>query len=211
MALVNTNYEFLFIDIGTNGRVSDVGVFMKTALCAAINDGSLNLPTPAPLPGDDQVVSYAFVADEAFPLRKHIMKPFPFRRLEFEERIYNYRLSRARRVVENAFGILANRFRVFLRPLMITPERAEYVVLAACSLHNMLRVHAPSAWLALLDKEDPLTHELTPGMWRTDDTMHALTAMKGNNATNAAKAQRLYLKDYFNSPYGSVEWQNRMV
>lgn len=71
--------------------------------------GRVNLPPPAPLPNDEsgEAIPYMFVGDEAFPLRPYLMRPFPGRSLDNDSRrIYNYRLSRARRVVENAFGKL---------------------------------------------------------------------------------------------------------
>ena len=58
-----------------------------------------------------------------------MMKPYPHRGLSNEKRIFNYR---ARRVVENAFGILANRFKV------LSPEVVDKIVLAYCTLHNLL-------------------------------------------------------------------------
>lgn len=52
---------------------------------------------------------YYFIGDDAFPLLKRMIKPYkPKRRerLDDEEEVFNYRLSRARRCIENAFGIL---------------------------------------------------------------------------------------------------------
>lgn len=97
------------MDVGCQGRISDGGVFHHTSLHHAIEDGRANLPNPSPYPGDDQGSPFAMVGDEAFPLRSYIMKPYPQRNLSMEQRIYNYRLSRARRIIENTFGILANR------------------------------------------------------------------------------------------------------
>lgn len=48
---------------------------------------------------------FVIVADDAFPLTNYMMKPFPNRLQKgTPERAFNYRLSRARRIVENAFG-----------------------------------------------------------------------------------------------------------
>ncbi|PIO25773.1 hypothetical protein AB205_0113670 [Aquarana catesbeiana] len=80
------------------------------------------------------------------------MRPFPMRNLTPEQRIYNYRLSRARRVVENAFGILSSRFRLFLKAINLAEYKLNHVVLCCCILHNYLRRNA-SSYLASLSSE----------------------------------------------------------
>ena len=79
--------------------------------------------------------------DEAFPLKKYLLRPYPGISAQNDEskQIYNYRLSRARRVVENAFGILTQKFRLFYGRIQLSPENADKVVLAACGLHHYLR------------------------------------------------------------------------
>ena len=64
-------------------------------------------------------VSYYLLGDEAFALDLNIMKPYPHRSAIGNEKVYSYRLSRARLVVENAFGILCARFRVLLQTLRL--------------------------------------------------------------------------------------------
>ena len=84
-----------------------------------------------------------FVADDAFPLQYHSMKPFLHQEQTRDERIFSYRLSRARRTVESAFGMLANKFRIFLSPINLSPTKVETLVLATCALHNFLRRDQP--------------------------------------------------------------------
>jgi hypothetical protein len=110
MALVDASYKFLYVDIGKSGRAGDGRVFADCDLREALDDGSLNIPTQQPYPHDDEPMPFFMIGDDAFPLRHYLMKPFPQRGLTNAQRIYNYRLSRARRTVENAFGILANRY-----------------------------------------------------------------------------------------------------
>ena len=112
MALVDARYRFVMVDVGANGRACDAGVFARSAMAAALENNTVNIPPPRPLPGRVNNVPFVIVGDDAFGLKPHIMKLFPGRESGDFERIHNYRLSRARRVSENAFGILAKRFRI---------------------------------------------------------------------------------------------------
>lgn len=73
------------------------------------------------------------------------MKPYPgIQEKGSEKRVFNYRLSRARRVVENVFEILSAKFRVLRKPLFLQPDKAEKVVLACVYMHNFLRKKSSS-------------------------------------------------------------------
>lgn len=63
------------------------------------------------------------------------MKPYPHKfQQPIKEKVYNYRLSRARRIVENAVGI-SSRFPVFRIPVLLTPNTTIKLINAACALH----------------------------------------------------------------------------
>ena len=111
LALVDHQYNFMFIDVGAVGAESDTGILAQSRLADLFINTQANLPPGEPLPGDSEGenVEYFMVGDDAFGLKHWMMKPYPSRGLTRAERIFNYRLSRARRVVENAFGILAAR------------------------------------------------------------------------------------------------------
>ena len=99
LVVVDANYKFTYVDVGCNRRISDGGVFKNSSLSRALEENSLNLPSPTPLPGRSEPTPFLIVADDAFPLKNYILKPYSQRGLMKEKRIYKYRLSRARRIV----------------------------------------------------------------------------------------------------------------
>ena len=113
MVLVDADYKFIYMDVGRNGRISDGGVFLNGQLSKALEKNTLNIPPAEILLNSTKKIPFVVAGDGAVPLKKYLMKPYPYQGLSREKRILNYRLSRAPRIVENAFGILANRFRVF--------------------------------------------------------------------------------------------------
>lgn len=181
MAIADANYCFLYANIGCQGRISDGGVFRQTSFYKKLETDNLALPPPEPLPGSDKLSPYVIVADDAFPLQVHIMKPFAgYQEKGSFKRCYNYRHSRARRVVENTFGLLASVFRVFRKPLMQNVENAEIITTACIYLHNFLRKSATSRPLYSphgtfdIDSRDG---NIIPGSWRS--VIQGDTGMEG--------------------------------
>lgn len=142
---MDDQYCFEYIDVGANGRASDGGVYAKSTLKSALQNNALNIPP-----------NTVFLADDAFPLKEYLLKPYSHHGpLTLKERIFNYRLSRARRIVENAFGLLVARFRVFEKPIALCSEKADSIVKATCALHNWLRKTTPNYIVrGSVDEED---------------------------------------------------------
>ena len=140
LAVCDAHYRFLLIDVGAEGKQSDGGVFSRSAIGSALADGSPKLPDKEPLTSAGQLTPYCLVADEAFPLKHYIMRPYPGRGLSEGPKVFNYRLSRARRTIENAFGILAARWRFLRQAIIAAPDSVSAYVKAAVCLHNYLRV-----------------------------------------------------------------------
>jgi len=99
----------------------------------------LNIPPPDNI-DTGEVFPYCMVADAAFPLKPSIMRPYPGKSLSREEKIFNYRLSQARQVIENTFGIMSSKWRVFRRPIITHPDKAALITKATCCLHNYLQI-----------------------------------------------------------------------
>lgn len=139
LAVVDANSKFLYIDVGGNGRASDVVIFKNCSLYQTMKQGKLQLPPDEALPGQASKTPYFFIGDDIFGLDKNLMKAYNRNsKLSAPEEIFNYRLSRARMSVEMAFGRLANRFRIFHRPIEVELSTTDAIVHACCVLHNFL-------------------------------------------------------------------------
>lgn len=220
MALADASYRFTYIDVGCNGRISDGGVFNNCSLHSALTNDELNLPQPIPLPGREKPVPYVIVADDAFAMKPYLMKPYPYKDQPGPNRVFNYRLSRARRIVENVFGIIANRFRILRKPIALEPRKVKEIVLAICALHNFLITNKESmnryAPVGTFDREDENTHAVINGTWRQEDGMpieNLLPLQRGvnQNYSTEARVVREELKEYFTTPIGEIHWQYKYI
>ena len=188
LGLVDAEGRFLYVDVGAQGSASDGGIFSVTSLRTALENDTAGVPDDDPLPGEDQPTPFFIVGDNAFPMRKFLQKPYSQRRPTPKMKNFNYRLSRARRVVEKAFGILAQRFRLFLTSINVRPLTVEKLVLTACILHNMLRNRAPNVY--------PILNPDVPATWQMDP-LDGLQHPQRQSGPAYAKQVRDFLADFY--------------
>lgn len=209
LAVCNANYEFTLVDIGDSGRESDGSIFAASSINRAFNNNVIHFPEARKLPRSDIKSPYVIVGDEAFPLRCHLVKPYARAVLDDNKRVYNYRLSRARRVIENAFGIMASRFRVFRRPIASSPENVKNITKAAVALHNFL-LHDNGYFTTDLVDTEARRGQLRQGIIECQG-LTEITRIGSNNYTGDAKIIRDNFCEYFNSPSGSVPWKREYI
>ena len=133
-------YCFLYANIGCHEKSSDGEVFCNTSLFKKIEENDLMLPFDQLLSSSEIPTPYVFVADDAFAFGSHIIKLYAeiYKRGRVE-RTFNYRLSRARRVVENVFGFISSMFRVLRKPMLFESNKVSNIILTCALLHNFMR------------------------------------------------------------------------
>lgn len=115
-------------------------------MCAGekIRDEKFTIPPAAKIEGTNIEVPHVFLGDQAFALKSNLMTPYSRKKVNAEVEntmaTFNIRHTIARRVVENAFGILNSVWRIFSTPIQVNPEIVDKIVVVSCILHNMLRV-----------------------------------------------------------------------
>ncbi len=223
LAVSDAKYRFTLVDIGSSGRNSDGGIFARSLIGQFMEQGRLN--TPAPSPVGECNLPYVFVGDEAFPLKPYLMRPFPARDLLIDAKeeeqlykgLYNYRHCRARRIIENAFGVWSGRWRIFKKPIIADTENVILYVKATLCLHNWLRTlecdinnpgeddYCPPGYV---DKELG-DGTIQGGVWRQGESgsLSSVGKTGSNNHGTEAVAIRKQFMNYFTSPEGAVSWQ----
>ncbi|CAH1992783.1 unnamed protein product [Acanthoscelides obtectus] len=151
LAIVDAEYRFVAVDVGAYGKNSDGGIFNDSNMRRSLKNGTFGMPKDRAITANGESLPHVIVGDEAFPCKTYLMRPYSGRGLSQDKRIFNYRLSRARRLSENAFGILCQKFRIFLNKLNIHPKNADKIILSSLCLHNFLR--NDNYFLTVLEQE----------------------------------------------------------
>jgi len=219
MAVCDANYCFTIFDVGQFGSNNDSGVLANSTMGMAFENNRLNVPESTVVNEDTGEIPYFLVGDEIFPLKTWLMRPYPGTALSNneEKKIFNYRHSRARRVIENAFGILSTRWRIFHKPIKATIKNVENYTLACLGLHNYLRqtdnaMYTPQGFLDSENKNG----EIKEGEWRSgkqnsETAFRTLNPVRGSRYSTDALKMRETLTEYVNSEDGSVPWQQGYV
>lgn len=142
--------------MGWPASVHDARVFAHSSLYSRISRGEL-LPSDKTMTCNGVNIPLFVIGDSAYPLETWLMKPFSQNAAATHQyRTFNYRISRARIVVENAFGRLKARWRRLFKRNDMLVKNIPTVITAACVLHNMCEVHGETfneSWLHETDSD----------------------------------------------------------
>ena len=166
LAICDAKYKFIFADVGQYGSNNDCAVLSNSSIGKRLEQGTLQIPPAEKIPGIDMEIPYYLLGDEIFPLEPWLTRPYPGNQPE-PEQIFNYRQSRSRLPIENSFGILVARWRIFESPIQAKPKNVISYVMACLCLHNYLRLTAnslytPWGFVDIATKGG----EIKPGEWR---------------------------------------------
>lgn len=192
LAMSDANYCFTYINVGSCGKNSDSSIFKESTLFRNLENGNMHIPAARPLPGTDIAVQHVIIGDGAFGISKHVLKPYSRINMTYKKKIYNYRLSRARRYIESTFGIMSNKFRIFHKPMNVGFNLAKDIVKACCILHNFIRIR------------DGYNEEDTLSIMGLEDMVINEPARGGNDLRD------LYA-NYFISDAGRLPWQDNYI
>jgi len=132
-AVADAKFKFVTIEaVGGYGRQRGGGTFTSSAIYTMKNSGDLKFSKDSFLPNIIISMPYVLLSDEAYPLLDWVLRPYARRNLTLESEYFNSRLSKARRCVECAFGIINSKWRILWKPIKTTPSNAEIIVKPIC-------------------------------------------------------------------------------
>ncbi|XP_041930273.1 protein ANTAGONIST OF LIKE HETEROCHROMATIN PROTEIN 1 [Alosa sapidissima] len=141
-AVIDHNCCFTDLYVGWPGRTHDARILANSPIFIKAEQDGYLFPCEASQTVGDVEIPVHIIGDPAYPLRKWLMKGFTnHHALDQQQRKFNYRLSSARMVVENAFGRLKGRWRCLSKRLDVATASVSDVVLACCVLHNICELN----------------------------------------------------------------------
>lgn len=187
----DADYKFMIVEVGGKGKQSDGGTFHFSRLNKLLTENKFNVPPWQRLPNSNLILPYVLIGDEAYPLKNYLMRPYPSGGLNAEKRIFNKRLSRARVTIECAFGILTNKFRIFMKSIEANKKHAILIIKASCLLHNIIRERDGD--------RDPDFQQFISQVGNSNNMNNVHRSRRNNRATNQATRIRDQFKFYFNN------------
>nr|CAH7734520.1 unnamed protein product [Callosobruchus chinensis] len=167
--LVDDHYRFISIDVGGYGKQSDGGTFQASKLSKLLEKNKLGIPKEKKLPNFNH---------------KNLMKPYSGKTLNPSQENFNKRLSRARKTVECAFGILFAKWRIISSVIETGETTADIIIKAICILHNII-----------IEKESYLLNVLE--LPQIPDTCNLHRSRLSNSSTNRSKLVRQKYTEFF--------------
>lgn len=212
LALVDAHHRFLYVDATCKGGAEDA--FTESSLFDAMESNWLNIPPESTLPGLEEELPHVILSDQGFHLQPWLMKPYEMSEAStMVQKVFNYRLNRAHRVVGNALGIMSSRFRALQTELKLEEvSQIERLVMATTILQNFLISEEREDYLRGLEKEDTDFMALIPGDWRTNTLLMGLARLpdQQDDCESVAPSVRDGFTTYFSST-GAVSWQLEAV
>lgn len=208
MAACDAYYKFTYVDIGREGPNHDSYIFQNSIFGSALMNKTLDIPKPKVLPETQTNFPHFFVADEAFPLHNNIMRHYAGKYLDEKQNVFNYRLSRARRMIENTFGILAQRWRRLRSPIIASSDLCDEIVMACVVLHNYIQKGEED--IPIKDRKY-CTTGFVDSLSEEHVNLTSVGRLGANHSSTSNKLLRDTLADYFTSDQGAVIHQWDLV
>ena len=168
-ALVDHNYKFLDVYVGWPGSVHDARVLTNSGLFASCDSGAF--PPNWPKVINRTSIPLFIIGDPAYPLTSWLIKPYSdCGRLTAKQKRFNYHISRARCVVENAFGRLKGRWRSLMKRNDTDVKFLPTLATACCVLHNICEIHGDEFdedWFVSEAATVPLVNQATASAMTT--------------------------------------------
>ncbi|KYQ53565.1 Putative nuclease HARBI1, partial [Trachymyrmex zeteki] len=202
LAVVSASYKFLMVDIGAQGRHNDGRIFKESNMGQRFHNKQMDLPPPCPLSNFRNIpIPYMLVGDAAFQLTEYMLRPYPVNQLNRSRRIFNYRLSRARRISENAFSFLVNIWRIYRKPINASLKTTESIIKATVCLHNFL--------LSTRQYRD-MADDTCRNVIQENTAIRNVSNIGSNTHSQLAASIRNEFCEYFVQE-GSVPWQEMYI